>query len=125
MSVAYYGIFVWVPAKLAGNGFGFVHGYGFLLIVTLAQLPGYALAAYGVEAWGRRKTLIDGRVTRHPGYAISQRIRKRIEEVFGWVKTVGHLAKTRHRGVERVGWMFTLAATAFNLVRLPKLLATG
>ena len=58
VSVAYYGIFVWVPAKLAGNGFGFVHGYGFLLIVTLAQLPGYALATYGVEAWGRRKTLI-------------------------------------------------------------------
>lgn len=58
VSVAYYGIFVWVPAKLAGNGFGFVHGYGFLLVVTLAQLPGYALAAYGVEAWGRRKTLI-------------------------------------------------------------------
>ncbi|OYR15072.1 MFS transporter [Brucella thiophenivorans] len=58
VSVSYYGIFTWIPAKLAGDGFGFVRGYGFLVIVALAQLPGYALAAYGVEAWGRRRTLI-------------------------------------------------------------------
>lgn len=58
VSVSYYGIFTWIPAKLAGEGFGFVRGYGFLVVVALAQLPGYALAAYGVEAWGRRKTLI-------------------------------------------------------------------
>ena len=58
VSVAYYGIFAWIPAKLASGGFGFVRGYGFLVIVALAQLPGYALAAHGVEAWGRRKTLI-------------------------------------------------------------------
>jgi putative MFS transporter len=58
VSVSYYGVFTWLPAQLATGGFGFVRGYGFLLVVALAQLPGYALAAYGVEAWGRRPTLI-------------------------------------------------------------------
>lgn len=58
VSVSYYGIFIWIPAKLASEGFGFIRGYGFLVIMALAQLPGYALAAYGVEVWGRRKTLI-------------------------------------------------------------------
>jgi transposase len=71
----------------------------------------------------RRRTAIDARTTRHPGYAISQVIRKRIEEPFGWIKTVAGLRKTRHRGIARVGWMFTLAAAAYNLVRIPKLLA--
>ena len=71
----------------------------------------------------RRLTRIDRRTTRHAGYAASQRLRKRIEEGFGWIKTTGGLAKTRHRGLDRVGWMFTLTATAYNLVRLPKLLA--
>ncbi len=72
-----------------------------------------------------RKTAIDKRTTRHPGYAVSQRLRKRIEEGFGWIKTTGNLAQTRHRGLERVGWTFTLTATAYNLVRLPKLLAAA
>jgi len=58
VSVSYYGVFTWMPARLAGDGFGFVRGYGFLVFVALAQIPGYALAAYGVEAWGRRPTLI-------------------------------------------------------------------
>jgi hypothetical protein len=66
---------------------------------------------------------IDGRTTRHPGYAVSLRIRKRIEEVFGWFKSGAGLRKTRHRGLERVGWTFTLTVAADNLVRLPKLLA--
>ena len=70
-----------------------------------------------------RRSAIDGRTTRHVGYAASLRIRKRIEEVFGWMKTVGGLRKTRHRGTDRVGWMFTFVAAAYNLVRLPKLLA--
>jgi hypothetical protein len=69
-----------------------------------------------------RSSAIDGRTTRHAGYAISQRIRKRIEEGFGWVKTYGGLRKTRHQGTERVGWSFTLAAAACNLIRLPKLI---
>lgn len=65
---------------------------------------------------------IDGRTTRHEGYQISQRKRKRIEEVFGWMKTVGMLRKTRHRGVSKVGWVFTFAAAAYNLVRMRTLL---
>jgi transposase len=72
-----------------------------------------------------RRSAIDARTTRHPGYATSQRIRKRIEESFGWIKTVGGLRKTRHRGTARVGWMFALTAAACNLVRLPKLLQAG
>jgi transposase len=70
-----------------------------------------------------RRSAIDGRTTRHPGYAVSQRIRKRIEETFGWIKTVGGLRKTRFRGRARVDLAFTFAAAAYNLVRLPKLLA--
>ena len=72
-----------------------------------------------------RRSAIDGRTTRHPGYAISGRRRKRIEEIFGWTKTTAGLRKTRHRGVARVGWIFTLTATAYNLVRLPKLLGVA
>ncbi len=66
---------------------------------------------------------IDGRTTRHEGYQVSQRKRKRIEEVFGWIKTVGTLRKTRHRGLETVRWVFTFTATAYNLVRMRNLLS--
>ena len=66
-------------------------------------------------------TIIDARTTRHPGYAISQQKRKRVEEIFGWLKTIGGLRKTRHRGLERVGWMFTFALAAYNLVRMRNL----
>lgn len=67
-------------------------------------------------------SIIDQRTTRHPGYAISQRKRKQVEEIFGWLKTVGGLRKTRHRGLARVGWVFTLALAAYNLVRMRNLL---
>ncbi len=70
-----------------------------------------------------RSSAIDGRTTRHAGYAVSQRIRKRIEEAFGWIKTVAGQDKTRFRGRDRVGWAFTFAAAAYNLVRLRKLIA--
>jgi transposase len=70
-----------------------------------------------------RRSAIDGRTTRHPGYALSQRIRKRVEEAFGWAKTVAGLRKMRHRGLLKVDWQFTLAMAAYDLVRLPKLLA--
>ena len=70
-----------------------------------------------------RSSAIDGRTTRHAGYAVSQRIRKRIEEAFGWMKTIGGKEKTKFRGRDRVGWAFTFAAAAYNLVRLPKLIA--
>lgn len=73
----------------------------------------------------RGGSAIDGRTTRHEGYRISQRKRKRIEEVFGWLKTVGLLRKTRHRGVFKVGWVFTFAAAAYNLVRMRNLLTSS
>ncbi len=69
-----------------------------------------------------RRSAVDARTTRHPGYAMSQRIRKRIEEAFGWMKTVGGQRKTKFRGVERVGWSFAFAAAAYNLIRLPRLI---
>jgi hypothetical protein len=73
----------------------------------------------------RRRSAIDGRTTRHPGYAVSQRIRKRIEEAFGWAKTVAGLRNARHRGLAKVDWQFTFAMAAYNLVRLPKLLVAA
>jgi transposase len=71
----------------------------------------------------RRSSAIDERTTRHAGYAESQKKRKRVEEIFGWLKTVGLMRKTRHRGVRRVGWMFTFAAAVYNLVRIRNLMA--
>lgn len=68
-------------------------------------------------------SIIDERTTRHPGYGISQQKRKRIEEIFGWLKTIAGLRKTRHRGVARVSWMFTFALAAYNLVRMRKLVS--
>lgn len=69
-----------------------------------------------------RKTAIDRRVLRHPGYAVSQCCRKRIEEVFGWIKTTGGLAQLKVRGLAKVQAVFTFAILAYNLVRIPKLL---
>ncbi len=85
--------------------------------------PHIAVQDHLTKTGKRRKTKIDGRTTRHPGYQISQRIRKRIEEIFGWVKVQGGQGKTKFRGRERVDASFTLALAAYNLVRLPKLLA--
>ncbi len=68
-----------------------------------------------------RASAIDGRTTRHPGYAMSQRKRKRVEEIFGWLKTVGMLRKVKLRGVPRVDWLFTFAAAAYHLVRMRNL----
>ena len=73
----------------------------------------------------RRRSAIDGRTTRHPGYAVSQQKRKRVEEIFGWLKTVGLLRKVKLRGVRRVGWLFTFAATVYNLVRIRNLVAVA
>ncbi len=71
-----------------------------------------------------RWSAVDGRTTRHAGYHVSQRKRKLVEQVGGWLKTVGGLRKLRHRGIERVDWQRTFAATAYNLVRLRNLGAT-
>ena len=69
-----------------------------------------------------RKTSVDRRVTRHAGYAVSQRCRKRIEEVFGWIKGAAGLAKVKLGGRARIDTAFTLALAAYNLIRLPRLL---
>src|SRR5215469_3888993 len=68
-----------------------------------------------------RRSAIDERTTRHEGYGVSQRKRKRVEEVFGWIKTIALQRQTRFRGMERVAWMFTFAAAAYNLVRMRNL----
>lgn len=98
--------------------------------VTLGADKGYdtrefvqALRDHQVTPHIARKStsIIDARTTRHPGYAISQQKRKRVEEIFGWLKTVAGLRKTRHRGVARVSWIFTFALAAYNLVRMRNL----
>jgi transposase len=71
----------------------------------------------------RRRSAIDGRTTRHEGYGLSLRFRARIEEIFGWIKTVAGQRKTRFRGKQRVGWMFDLSLAAYNLVRMRKLVS--
>jgi hypothetical protein len=88
----------------------------------VAKMRDLGVTPHVAQNTKNRRSAIDGRTTRHAGYATSQRKRKRIEEVFGWVKSAAGLRKTRHRGTARVGWMFTLTAAAYNLVRLPKLL---
>jgi IS5 family transposase len=90
----------------------------------VARLRAIGVTPHVAQHNSGRRSAIDGRTTRHAGYRISQRLRKRIEEPFGWIKSVAGLRKTRHRGLARVGWMFTLTAAASNLVRLPKLLAS-
>ena len=78
------------------------------------------VAAYAPN--GRRRSAIDGRTTRHPGYAISQQKRKLVEQGFGWMKTVGGVRKLRHRGGPLVTWIFTFTAAAYNIVRMRRLL---
>jgi transposase len=90
----------------------------------LGITPHVAQNAYETET-ARRRSAIDGRTTRHDGYALSQKKRKRIEEIFGWLKTVAGLRQTRFRGLARVHMAFTFALAAYNLIRLPKLLATS
>jgi hypothetical protein len=70
-----------------------------------------------------RRSAIDQRTTRHPGYAVSQRCRKKVEQPFGWMKTVGLLRKLRHRGGRLVDWIFTFTAAAYNLIRWRTLIA--
>jgi len=86
------------------------------------ELRSMSVTPHVAQNTSGRSSAIDGRTTRHGGYGASQRIRKRIEEAFGWMKTVAGQAKTRFRGLDRVGFAFTFAAASFNLVRLPKLL---
>lgn len=99
--------------------------------VTIGADKGYDVRTFAEEmrnlnatphvARKQRGSAIDGRTTRHEGYKISQQKRKRVEEIFGWMKTVGGMRKLRHRGLELVAWMFTFAAAAYNLVRIRNL----
>ena len=111
-----------------------VQGLGGARRITLGGDKGYDAKSFvqALRAWSvtphvaqnttRRRSAIDRRTTGHPGYEVSQRFRKRVEEVFGWMKTVGLMRKTRHRGTDRVGWVFTFTAAAYNLVRIRNLL---
>jgi IS5 family transposase len=73
----------------------------------------------------RRRSAIDRRTTRHPGYALSQRRRKRVEEIFGWLKTVGLMRKVKFRELRRVDWMFRFSTVVYNLVRIRNLEAAA
>jgi transposase len=88
----------------------------------VAELREINVTPHVAQNISRRRSAIDGRTTRHPGHEVSPRIRKRIEEAFGWAKTVAGLRKARHRGLPKIDWQFTFAMAAYNLVRLPKLL---
>lgn len=89
----------------------------------VAQARCLSVTPHVAQNTSGRSSAIDGRTTHHSGYSVSQRVRKRVEEVFGWLKTVGLMRKARHRGVDRVGWMFTFSAAVYNLVRMRNLLA--
>ncbi len=109
------------------------HSPGSTRRLTLGADKGYGAAGFVSDlreacvtphvAQKSRYSAIDGRTTRHQGYALSIKHRKRIEEAFGWAETVGGMAQTVYRGVERVRSRFILTMTANNLARLPKLLA--
>jgi transposase len=98
---------------------------GFATHDFVAELREINVTPHLAQNTSGRRSAIDGRTTRHPGYAVSQRIRKRIEEAFGWAKTVAGLRKARHRGLAKIDWQFTFAMAAYNLVRLPKLLGAA
>jgi hypothetical protein len=89
----------------------------------VAEVRRLGVTPHVAQHTNSRRSAIDGRTTRHAGYAFSQRIRKRSEDTFGSMKTVGGMRKTHHCGTARVGWHFTLTAAAYNLLRIPKLLA--
>jgi len=87
----------------------------------VATARGFEVTPHVAQNTNGRASAIDERTTRHPGYTISQRVRKRVEEIFGWMKTIGLMRKTRHKGEDRVGWMFTFTAAAYNLIRIRNL----
>jgi IS5 family transposase len=89
----------------------------------VAVMREHGVTPHVAQNTSRRRSTIDRRTTRHPGYAVSQRLRKRVEEVFGWLKTVGGFRRTRYRGVARTQLAGYLVATAYNLVRIARMLA--
>jgi len=91
----------------------------------IAELRHMEITPHIAQNDTNRRSAMDERTTRHAGYQVSQKKRKRIEEVFGWMKCTGLLRKLRHRGLERVGWMFTFTAAAYNLVRIRNLMRSS
>src|SRR5882672_9790735 len=89
----------------------------------VAGLRGLQVTPHVAQNTANRSSAIDGRTTSRPGYVVSQRKRKLVEEIFGWLKTTGLLRKTRHRGTERVGWMFVFGVAVYNLIRIRNLAA--
>ena len=87
----------------------------------VARLRSFQATPHVAQNDKNRKSAIDGRTTQHPGYNISGKVRKRIEETFGWIKTIGMLRKARYRGEKKLSWFFTLAAAAYDLVRMRNL----
>jgi transposase len=109
-----------IPGRQAQITLGGDKGYDTIDCVATLRAAGIT-PHVAQNATAYRPSAIDARTTRHPGYRVSQRKRKRVEEVFGWLKTIGLMRQTRHRGLARVGWMFTFATAVYNLVRIRNL----
>ena len=122
----------WTAERRAAIDMLNAHDPGSTRQITLGADKGYDAAEFVADlrtmcvtphiAAKTKGSAVDARTTRHPGYAVSQQKRKRVEEIFGWLKTVALFRKLHHRGVRRVGWLFTFAAAVYNLVRLRTLI---
>lgn len=99
-----------------GATLGADKGYDAAEFLTALRATG--LIPHVAQHASHRRSALEAQTSREPGYAVSQRKRKLVEEVFGWLKTVALLRQTRHRGARRVGWMFTFAAAVYNLIRI-------
>jgi transposase len=91
----------------------------------VARCRALTVTPHVAQNTSRRRSAIDARTTRHAGYALSQRLRKRGEEIFGWMKMIGLMRKTRHRGQARVGWQFLFTAAVYDLMRMRRLVAAA
>jgi len=87
------------------------------------ELRGMNSTAHVAQNTTKRRSAVDQRTTRHTGYEVSQRKRKRVEQSFGWMKMIGMLKKVKFRGIDKVGWLFTFTGAAYNLCRLRNLIA--
>lgn len=108
-------------ADLPGDRLTLAGDKGYDYPAFVADLRRMQVTPHVARNTTNRRSAIDARTTRHPGYALSQRTRKRVEEIFGWMKTVGLLRKLRHRGRLKVAWIFRFTAAAYNLVRIRNL----
>ncbi len=108
-------------AKLAYQGHVLMENRNGLVVNALLTCASGKVTPHVAQNNKGRRSAIDQRTTRHSGYEVSQRKRKRVEEIFGWLKTVGLLRKTRHRGLRLVGWIFKFATAAYNLIRIRNL----